>query len=75
MMFPRGAIIYNITNLPKASASTARQVAIAVAIGGNLLQNSKMRRRQNFAASPSKRDFGNPTPHNELTKAAGWKPD
>jgi hypothetical protein len=34
MMFPHGAIIYNITNLPKASTSTARQVAIAVAIGG-----------------------------------------
>jgi hypothetical protein len=33
MIFPHGAIIYNITNLPKASASTARQVAIAVAIG------------------------------------------
>jgi hypothetical protein len=33
MMFPHDAIIDNITNLPKAPAPTARQVAIAVAIG------------------------------------------
>src|ERR1700730_1057555 len=42
---------------------------------GNLLQNSKMRGRQNSAARPSGRVFGDPTPCKEPTKAAGWKSD
>jgi hypothetical protein len=38
-----------------------------------MLQNSKMRGRQNSAARPSGRVFGDPIPCKELTKAAGWK--
>jgi hypothetical protein len=40
-------------------------------LGANLLQNSKMREQQNFAARPSERGFGDPMPYKELTKAAG----
>jgi len=46
-----------------------------VAIGGNVLQNSKMRVRENFAIFPSKWIFGNTLPCDELTKEAGWKSD
>jgi hypothetical protein len=34
MIFSYAAIAYNITNLQKTPASAARQVAVAVAIGG-----------------------------------------
>ena len=40
-----------------------------------MLQNSKMRGRQNFAACPTKQVIGDTTPCNELTKAASWKSD
>jgi hypothetical protein len=40
-----------------------------------VLQNSKMRVRENFAIFPSKWIFGNTMPCNELTKEAGWKSD
>jgi hypothetical protein len=46
-----------------------------VAIPLIVLQNSKMRGRQNFVARPSKRIFGKTMPRIELTKAAGWKSD
>jgi hypothetical protein len=40
-----------------------------------VLQNSKMRVRENFAIFPSKWIFGNTIPCNKLTKEAGWKSD
>jgi len=40
-----------------------------------VLQNSKMRVRENFAIFPSKWIFGDTMPCNELTKEAGWKSD
>jgi hypothetical protein len=47
----------------------------AAAFGGILLQNSKMRGRENFEICPSKWIFGDTMPCDELTKAAGWKSD
>jgi hypothetical protein len=40
-----------------------------------VLQNSKMRWRQNFAARPSKRVFSDPMSCTEVTKVAGRKTD
>src|ERR1700730_1657550 len=40
-----------------------------------VLQNSKMRVRENCAICPSKWIFGDTMPSDELTKAAGWKSD
>jgi hypothetical protein len=43
--------------------------------GSIVLQNSKMRCRQNFAARSSERVFADQMPCNELRKAVGWKTD
>ena len=53
---------------PKPTCNSCRQMS---AYRGIVLQNSKMRWRQNFAAHPSERIFGDPMPPKELTKATG----
>src|ERR1700730_18327334 len=57
------------------SSLPCRTIKRMSGVGGNLLQNSKMRGRQNSAARPSGRVFGDPTPCKEPTKAAGWNSD
>jgi hypothetical protein len=49
--------------------------AFASVMRGIVLQNSKMKVRENFAIFPSQWIFGNTMPCNELAKEAGWKSD
>jgi hypothetical protein len=60
---------------PLLAGTAAPIVRLRVRYEGIVLQNSKMKVRENLAIFPSQWIFGNTMPCNELAKEAGWKSD
>jgi hypothetical protein len=60
---------------PLLAGTAAPIVRLRVRYEGIVLQNSKMKVREDLAIFQSQWIFGNTMPCNELTNEAGWKSD